>query len=92
MVKIKEAENMICDKDIKNRLKRAYGQLNGVITMVDNDQECVNILNQLKAIRSSIDKAIGLLTAQNLIQTIEKNLDLKLENVNEAIDLIVKGK
>ncbi len=83
---------MKCDKALINRLKRSQGQMNGVVTMMENDTACVNILIQLKAIRSSIDKTIALVTTQNLIQTIEADLDIKLDNIHEAVNLIVKGK
>ena len=83
---------MICDSNIKNRIKRAHGQMQGVMNMMENDMACMDIVNQLKAIRSSIDKAIGLLTTQNLIQTIEGNLNIKLDNIGDAVELIVKGK
>ncbi len=83
---------MFCNDKIKNRLKRAEGQMHGIMQMIDNDTACLDILTQLKAVRSSIDKTIGLLTAENLVQTIENNLKIKLENINDAVDLIVKGK
>ncbi len=83
---------MKCDNALKNRIKRAQGQMQGVLTMMDNDKACMDILTQLKAIRSSIDKAIGLLTTQNLIETIENDLQIKLANIDEAVDLIIKGK
>ena len=83
---------MICDQKLKNRLKRTQGQMKGIIQMMDNDTACMDIVTQLKAVRASIDKTIGLLTTQNLIQTIEDSLNIKLENINDAVDLIVKGK
>jgi len=45
-----------------------------------------------KAVRSSIDKTIGLLTTQNLIQTIEQKLNVKIDDIHEAVDLVLKGK
>ncbi|MDA3931185.1 MAG: metal-sensing transcriptional repressor [Tenericutes bacterium] len=83
---------MKCDDALKNRLKRAHGQMNGVINMMDNDIACMDLLTQLKAIRSSVDKTIGILTTQNLIQTIERKFNVKIEDINEAVDLVVKGK
>lgn len=82
---------MKCDSTLKNRIKRAQGQMSGVLNMMDNEALCVDILNQLKAIRSSIDKAIGILTTTNLIQAIENNNHIKLNNVEAAIDLVLKG-
>lgn len=83
---------MKCDNSLKNRIKRAQGQMQGVLTMMENDKACMDILTQLKAIRSSIDKSIGLLTTQNLIETIEHDLQIKLMNIDDAVDLIIKGK
>jgi DNA-binding FrmR family transcriptional regulator len=83
---------MKCDDALKNRLKRAHGQMKGVINMMDNDIACMDLLTQLKAIRSSVDKTIGILTTQNLIQTIERKFNVKIEDINEAVDLVVKGK
>lgn len=83
---------MQCDTSLTNRVKRAQGQMQGVLKMMENQAACDDIVTQLKAIRSSIDKVIGLLTATNLIQTIETEHNIKLDNIHEAIKLIVKGK
>lgn len=83
---------MKCDDSIKNRLKRANGQLNGILTMMDNDTACVDLITQLKAVRSSIDKAIGILSTQNLIQTIEHKFNVKIDDINDAVELVIKGK
>jgi len=73
-------------------MKRAKGQMNGVLTMMENETACMDILTQLKAIRANIDKTIGILTTENLIQRIEENLNIKLDDIDDALDLIIKGK
>jgi len=83
---------MKCDVTLKNRLKRAQGQMQGVLSMMESEATCQDLTIQLKAIRSSIDKTIHLLTTQNLIQTIEQDLNVKLDNIDEAIALVLKGK
>ncbi|NLF49024.1 MAG: metal-sensing transcriptional repressor [Acholeplasmataceae bacterium] len=82
---------MICDPALKNRIKRTQGQMQGVLKMMESDSGCLDILIQLKAIRAGIDKAIGVLTTSNLIQMIEKTKNIKINNLDDAIDLIVKG-
>lgn len=82
---------MKCDSSLKNRLKRAQGQMTGVLNMMENESTCVDLLTQLKAIRSSIDMAIGILTTTNLIQMIEEKNDVRLANVDDAINLVIKG-
>jgi CsoR family transcriptional regulator, copper-sensing transcriptional repressor len=81
---------MNCDISITNRIKRAQGQMGGVLTLMDKGASCEDIVTQLKAIRSSIDKAITLLTTTNLIQTIEKENQIKIENIEQALDLLMK--
>ncbi|MFO7969535.1 MAG: metal-sensing transcriptional repressor [Candidatus Izemoplasmatales bacterium] len=83
---------MKCNKTLQNRMKRAKGQMNGVLTMMENETACMDILTQLKAIRANIDKTIGILTTENLIQRIEENLNIKLDDIDDALDLIIKGK
>jgi CsoR family transcriptional regulator, copper-sensing transcriptional repressor len=80
-----------CDISLKNRLKRTQGQMQGVLQMMDQDASCMDILTQLKAIRSGIDTAIGLLTTSNLIQTIQEKNDIELTSLEDAINLVVKG-
>jgi len=82
---------MKCDSSLKNRIKRAQGQMQGVLKMMDNEATCMDILTQLKAIRSSIDNAIGILTTSNLIQMIEVTNDVKLNNIEDAVNLVIKG-
>lgn len=43
-------------KKIIHRLRRTEGQIRGVQKMIDEDKECIDIITQLSAIRSSIDR------------------------------------
>mgnify|MGYP006304050981 CR=1 FL=1 len=83
---------MICDQNVKNRIKRAQGQMSGVLNMMENDLACEDIITQLKAIRSSIDKAIGVLTADNILQALNFESDLDKETLQEALNLVIKGR
>ncbi|MBC2682438.1 metal-sensitive transcriptional regulator [Corynebacterium anserum] len=44
-------------KKILQRLRRARGQLDGVISMIENDRECRDIVTQLAAVSSALDRA-----------------------------------
>ncbi|PLS34646.1 hypothetical protein CYV26_09435 [Carnobacterium maltaromaticum] len=84
---------MECDKKILNRLKRSEGQMRGILKMMEDGKECKEISVQLSAVRSSIDKVMGLMVAENLIQSIEYENGTnpeKDEAVREAVELIVK--
>lgn len=83
---------MKCDVSITNRLKRAKGQLQGVLNMMDGQTaSCEDLVTQLKAIKTSLEKAIGILTTQNLIDTIESKHEVKLSDLDSALDLIIKN-
>ncbi|QFG24410.1 metal-sensitive transcriptional regulator [Actinomadura sp. WMMB 499] len=43
--------------DALTRLKRAHGQLGGVIGMVENGEDCEQVLIQLAAVSKALDRA-----------------------------------
>lgn len=79
------------DKKVKNRLKRSEGQIRGVLNMMEEEKDCKDVVTQLSAIRTSIDRAIGLVVAENLAQCLTEESDKEnSESIQEAIDLIVR--
>ncbi|MGG0663825.1 metal-sensitive transcriptional regulator [Viridibacillus arvi] len=81
---------------IKNRLKRIEGQLKGVIRMIEEEKECKDVITQLSASRSAIDRAIGLIVSTNLVRCMEDENELKGNDketlIKEAVDLLVKSR
>ena len=50
-------------KDATARINRIVGQANGIKRMIDEDKYCVNILDQIAAVRSALDQlGVQLLT------------------------------
>lgn len=43
--------------EILNRLKRAQGQLGGVIAMVEQGRDCEDVVTQLAAVSKALDRA-----------------------------------
>jgi DNA-binding FrmR family transcriptional regulator len=41
---------------VLKRLNRAEGQVRGVIKMVQDDKYCIDVLTQISAVRSALDK------------------------------------
>lgn len=79
--------------EIKNRLKRLEGQLRGVIRMMEEEKHCKDVVTQLSAVRSAIDRSLGYIVAKNLEVCIReahdegKNTE---EAIQEAVNMIVK--
>ncbi len=83
---------MKCNIEIYNRVKRVNGQLQGVIKMMDEERNCEEILTQLSAIRSGVDKVISLIATYNLVNEIERNYNIEVKDLDKAVNLIVKNK
>jgi DNA-binding FrmR family transcriptional regulator len=81
---------------IKNRVKRIEGQLRGILRMMEENNECKDVITQLSATRSAIDRSIGVVVSLNLVECVRKTDDKSEQNtetlVNEAINLLVKSR
>ncbi len=84
---------MMYDNDIKLRLRRFEGQARGVLRMMEEEQNCKDVVHQLSAIRSAIDKAIACIAASNLEQCLleEKGQD-RSKLVKSAVDLLIRSR
>ncbi|TAA73665.1 metal-sensitive transcriptional regulator [Planococcus salinarum] len=83
------------DKQVQNRLKRIEGQLKGVLRMVEQNDDCQDVVMQLSAVRSAVDRAIGVIVSENLEQCVRNSID-KGEStdqlVKDAVSLLVKSR
>lgn len=83
------------DKKVINRLKRVEGQLRGVLRMMEEGKNCEDIVTQLSATRSGIDRSIGLIVGSNLEQCLMEQLEQgnsTEDTVKEAVELLVKSR
>ncbi len=83
------------NKIIINRMKRAEGQMRGILAMMEDGKDCSDVVTQLSAVRSSIDRAMGIIVAENLVACVndqEKDGISKEESVQQAINLLVKSR
>ena len=83
------------DKKIVNRLKRSDGQLHGVLNMMEEGKDCVDIVTQLSAVRSSIDRTISLIVAENLVECVQEDIkdgSTGEERIQQAIQLLMKSR
>jgi DNA-binding FrmR family transcriptional regulator len=83
------------DNGIKNRLKRIEGQVRGILSMLEEGKDCREIVTQLSAVRTAVDRTIGTVIGANLEHCIRE----ELENGNspdkviqEAVELLVKSR
>ncbi|WAE45352.1 metal-sensitive transcriptional regulator [Levilactobacillus brevis] len=77
---------------LKNRLRRADGQLQGILKMVDEGRDCQEILTQLAAVRSGVERMMGVVVAENVKQcVVDESLTAEQQaRLQSALDLVVK--
>lgn len=87
---------MTYDNKTKNRLKRIEGQVKGILRMMEEEQECKDVITQLSAARSAIDRTIGVIVSANLIKCMEDIDEMGARTqedvIKEAVDLLVKSR
>ncbi|WP_110111832.1 metal-sensitive transcriptional regulator [Bacillus sp. CGMCC 1.16541] len=80
---------------VKNRLKRMEGQLRGILKMMDEEKDCKEIITQLSAVRSAVDRTVGVIVSSNLVECAleaERNGQPADEMIKEAVNLLVKSR
>lgn len=65
-----DAESMTA---VLNRLKRAQGQLGGVISMIEDGRDCKDIVTQLAAVSRALDRAGFKIIATNLRECLSED-------------------
>jgi len=63
--------------------------------MIEKNQDCTDVINQLSASRSAIDRTIGLIVSMNLEQCVRENIvdDESTDQVlKEAVNLLGKSR
>lgn len=80
-------------KNIELRLNRAIGQLNGIKSMVEDDRYCGDILIQLSAAQSALDKVQQIILKNHLETCVVDRIQANdLEVVNEFAQLLKLSK
>ncbi|WP_423802308.1 metal-sensitive transcriptional regulator [Neobacillus sp. SAB-20_R2A] len=81
---------------IKNRVKRIEGQLRGILKMMEENKDCKDVITQLSASRTAIDRTIGVIVSSNLVECVKKAEEQGNKNmedlVKEAVNLLVKSR
>ncbi|MDN7242392.1 metal-sensitive transcriptional regulator [Planococcus sp. N028] len=77
-------------QQLLNRLKRIEGQVRGVHQMVENDRYCVDILHQVSAIQSAMNKVSLALLEDHTHHCVSKAIKENKgeEAINELMDVM----
>ena len=86
---------MAYDAKAINRVKRIEGQLRGILRMMEDEKDCKDVITQLSAVRSAVDRTIGVIVSENLLNCVTTaNGDSEKMNsaIQDAMDLVVKSR
>lgn len=79
---------------IINRLKRSIGHLDKVRRMVEDGEDCADVLIQLSAVKSEINNTGKLILKQHMehciVEAVRENDQTSIDKMNEAIDRFMK--
>ncbi|WP_331680033.1 metal-sensing transcriptional repressor [Porcincola intestinalis] len=81
-------------RKIVNRLSRSIGHLEAVKRMIENGQDCSDVLIQLAAVKAEINNAGKALLKEHLehciVEAVEEQDKESIEKVNKAIDQFIR--
>jgi DNA-binding FrmR family transcriptional regulator len=90
-------ENKQIDKsDIISRLKKIEGQVKGIQKMIEEEKCCNDVMIQVSAIRSAINRVGGIIMDKYIHECMESNIRNAIANgtenqqIDEMIETIVK--
>ena len=72
---------------VLNRLRRAQGQLAGVIAMVESGRDCTEVVTQLAAVSRALDRAGFKIVASGMRQCLSSGGEAALEEQLERLFL-----
>ena len=69
---MKSNEAMLSKENLLKRLKRIEGQVRGIQKMIQEDKDCIEILTQVAAVRSAMNKAGSLILENQAMICVKK--------------------
>ena len=69
---------------VRTRLRRAQGQIGGVLGMLEEGRSCEDVVTQLAAVNKAVDKAAFMLIAAALRECLQED-DLDAEAVADQL-------
>jgi DNA-binding FrmR family transcriptional regulator len=90
------SEEHIGKDDLLNRLRKIEGQVKGIQRMIEEEKCCTDVMVQISAIRSAINKVGGMIIETYISDCMQNGIKASIEkgevdeSVKNVIDTIVK--
>ena len=84
-------QEVICKSNVINRLKKIEGQVKGIQNMIEENKNCNDVMIQISAVRSAINKVGGLVLEAYIKEYVQDSLtNKKKDEIEGIIETIVK--
>jgi DNA-binding FrmR family transcriptional regulator len=76
---------------IVRRLNRIEGQIRGILRMIEENKDCEEILTQVAAARSALDRVGIFMITHRMKECLkDKEVDTPEEAISQAIDIFIR--
>jgi DNA-binding FrmR family transcriptional regulator len=72
-------------KDVILRLKRVGGQVEGLVRMIEREEECSQIITQFQAAKAALDNTFSLVLQRNLKECVNHDDSKSVEKILKLI-------
>ena len=72
-------------KDVILRLKRGGGQVEGLVRMIEREEECSQIITQFQAAKAALDNTFSLVLQRNLKECVNHDDSKSVEKILKLI-------
>jgi len=82
-------------KNSLNRLKRIEGQIKGLMRMIDEEQYCIDLINQANAIRRALEQVALIIMKRHIESCVaeackEGEGEAKIDELIKTVDRFIK--
>lgn len=90
------SDGVIGKDELLTRLKKIEGQVKGIQRMIEEEKCCTEVMVQISAIRSAINKVGGMMIEKYVAECMQQGLKTSVakgeidESVNSVIETIIK--
>lgn len=78
-----------CHTHLLPNMRRIEGQLRGIAKMIEDEKYCIDILNQIKAVRNSLATVEGKILSTHLKSCVKDSLSST--DLDEKVEELVKA-
>ena len=77
-----------CHKDKISGIRRIKGQIEGIERMIDDGKYCIDILNQVKAVKNALTSVEAKILETHLKECVKESLDTSKDNQAKIDEII----